>query len=360
MESVSGMSALARGASVSWSWAGRRALVTGATGMIGSWLVKELLARGVDVAVLVRDGDPQSELHRSGDGSRVTLVSGQLEDFGSIERAINEHEADTVFHLAAQTLVGTAYRYPLATFEANVRGTYHVLEACRLHASLVQRVVIASSDKAYGAQPSLPYTEDMPLMGRAPYEVSKSCADLLAQCYHQTYGLPVAIARCGNVYGGGDLNWSRVVPGTVRACLRQQRPIIRSDGTFLRDYIYVRDVVHAYLCLAESLTNPALRGEAFNFGTDSPRSVLDVVRTIQSLMEAGDLEPDIRETATQEIHSQWLSSEKASRLLGWRPRFSFEDGLRETIAWYDAWLGAHDGDRESCTPARSAAPLISS
>jgi CDP-glucose 4,6-dehydratase len=349
MEGVSGVNASATGVSAGGSWAGRRALITGATGMIGSWLVKELLARSVDVAVLLRDGDPQSELHRSGDAARVSIVSGHLEDFGAVERAINEHEADTVFHLAAQTLVGTAYRYPLATFEANVRGTYHVLEACRLHATLVDRIVIASSDKAYGAQTSLPYTEDMPLMGRAPYEVSKSCADLLAQCYHQTYGLPVAIARCGNVYGGGDLNWSRVVPGTIRACLRRQRPIIRSDGTFVRDYLYVRDVAQAYLCLAESLADPSLGGEAFNFGTHAPLTVLDVVRTIQTLMGVDDLEPDIRETAAQEIHSQWLSSEKASRLLGWRPRFTFEDGLRETIAWYGAWLGAHEIDRETLT-----------
>jgi CDP-glucose 4,6-dehydratase len=308
--------------------------------MIGSWLVKELLAHGVDVAVLLRDGDPHSELHRSGADARVTLISGRLEDFASVERAINEHEADTVFHLAAQTLVGTAYRYPLATFEANVRGTYHVLEACRVHAAFVQRVIVASSDKAYGAHDSLPYTEDMPLTGRAPYEVSKSCADLLAQCYHQTYGLPVAIARCGNVYGGGDLNWSRVVPGTIRACLRRERPIIRSDGTFVRDYIYVRDVVRAYLCLADAIADPALRGEAFNFGTEAPMTVLDLVRTIQGLMGADDLAPDIRSSATSEIRSQWLSSAKAARLLGWRPRFTLADGLEETITWYEDRLGA--------------------
>ena len=247
--------------------------MTGATGLIGSWLVKELLAQGAYVVALVQDADPQSELYRSGDISRVSVVNGALESFGSVERAINEREVDTVFHLGAQTIVGTAYRFPLPTFEANIRGTYNLLEACRLHTDLVQRILVASSDKAYGEQPRLPYTEDMPLDGRHPYEVSKSCADLIAQAYHETYGLAVAIARGGNVYGGGDLNWSRIVPGTVRSFMRRERPVIRSDGSYVRDYIYVKDIAGAYMRLAELADAPCVAGEAFNFGTESPMTV---------------------------------------------------------------------------------------
>jgi len=223
-------------------WSQRRVFVTGATGIVGSWLVKDLLAQGAYVVALVRDADPQSELYRSGDIHRISVVSGRLEDFHTLERAINEHEIDTVFHLAAQPIVGVAHRFPLHTFESNIRGSYNLLEACRVHNQFVQRVVIASSDKAYGPQPNLPYTEEMPLQGCHPYEVSKSCTDLIAQSYYYTYGLPVAIARCGNIYGGGDLNWSRIVPGTIRAFLQGERPVIRSDGTYVRDYIYVQRI----------------------------------------------------------------------------------------------------------------------
>jgi len=319
-------------------WSKQRVLVTGATGIIGSWLVKDLLAQDAYVVALVRDTNLQSELYRSGDIQRVLVVSGRLEDFWTLERAINEHEVDTVFHLGAQTIVSTAHRFPLPTFEANIRGTYNLLEACRLHGDMVQRVVIASSDKAYGEQPNLPYTEDMPLNGRYPYEVSKSCADLIAQAYHHTYGLPVAIARCGNVYGGGDLNWSRIVPGTIRSFLHGERPIIRSDGTYVRDYIYVKDVARAYMRLAECLDNDRVRGEAFNFSTESPLTVLELVRTIQRLMDCKHIEPRIMNCAEGEIRSQHLSAAKACSILGWQPQFDLKQGLLETIEWYRVFL----------------------
>ena len=309
--------------------------------MIGSWLAKALFAQGADVVALVWEADEQSELFRSGAIRHMTMVNGALEDFWALERAINRYEVDTVFHLAAQTIVGAAYRFPLPTFEANIRGTYNLLEACRIHAALVKRVVIASSDKAYGEQPRLPYTEDMPLEGRHPYEVSKSCADLLAQAYYHTYGMPLAIARCGNVFGGGDLNWSRIVPGTIRSLLQKERPIIRSDGTYVRDYIYVEDVARAYMRLAERLEDDRVQGEAFNFSNEMPLTVLEMVTRIRKLMNAEDIEPEIRASARAEIRSQHLSSAKAREVLGWEPGFDLECGLGETISWYRAFLGAH-------------------
>ncbi len=320
-------------------WENRRVLVTGATGLVGSWLVKDLLSLEARVVALVRDPDPLSEFYSSGDYRRCNIVSGRLEDFWSLERAINENEIDTVFHLAAQPIVSVAHRFPLQTFEANIRGTYNLLEACRIHHDLVKRIVIASSDKAYGEQPVLPYTEDMPLQGKHPYEVSKSCTDLIAQAYSHTYELPVAIARCGNIYGGGDLNWSRIVPDTIRSLLRGQRPVIRSDGTFLRDYIYVRDVTEAYLRLAETIDNPAVRGEAFNFSPERAVSVLELVAVISRIMNRSDLTPDIQNTARGEIHSQYLSSSRAHQVLCWQPRYTLEAGLTETITWYSRYLG---------------------
>lgn len=324
-------------------WAGRRVFVTGATGMVGAWLVKDVLARGAHVVALVYDADPQSELYRSGDVRRVTVVNGALEDFRALERAIVQHEVDTVVHLGAQALVTVAHRSPLATLETNVRGTYNLLEACRLHQDLVQRIVIASSDKAYGEQAELPYTETMSLAGTHPYEVSKSCADLIARAYHATYGLPIAIARCGNVYGGGDLNWSRIVPGTIRSLHRGERPVIRSDGHYVRDYFYVKDAARAYLRLAEALDDPRVPGAAFNFGPEAPMTVLELVRVVQKLMDRTDLDPDVRAAARGEIRSQYLSAAKARAILGWVPEFDLETGLRETVAWYRAFLSAPAG-----------------
>ncbi|RPH79917.1 MAG: NAD-dependent epimerase/dehydratase family protein [Nitrospiraceae bacterium] len=320
-------------------WSDKRTLVTGATGMVGAWLVKELLAQGAYVVVLIRDADPQSELFRSKAIKKVTVVNGMLEDLWALERAINEHEVDTVFHLGAQTIVGTARRFPFQTFEANVRGTYNLLEACRLHQALVKRIVVASSDKAYGDQVHLPYTEETSLQGRYPYDVSKSCSDLIAQSYFHTYALPVAIARCGNIYGGGDLNWSRVVPGTIRSVLKGERPIIRSDGKFVRDYIYVKDAAQAYLRLAECLADGTIHGEGFNFSIGKPMTVLEIVEVIQKLMDAEHLQPIIHNTAKGEILSQYLSSEKAGRLLKWAPSCGLEKGLEETISWYREFFG---------------------
>jgi CDP-glucose 4,6-dehydratase len=320
-------------------WSDKRVLVTGATGMVGAWLVKELLAQGASVVVFVRDADPQSELFRSKTIRKVSVVNGALENFWDLERAINEHEVDTVFHLGAQTIVGTALRFPFKTFEANVRGTYNLLEACRLHQTFVKRVVIASSDKAYGDQMHLPYTEETSLHGRYPYDVSKSCSDLVAQSYFHTYALPIAIARCGNIYGGGDLNWSRVVPGTIRSLLQGERPIIRSDGKFVRDYIYVKDVTSAYLKLAEGLEDRAIQGQAFNFSLGEPMTVIQIVGLIQKLMKAEDLHPIIQNVARGEILSQYLSSEKAGRMLNWEPSCGLEKGLEETISWYREFFG---------------------
>ncbi|PQV63685.1 CDP-glucose 4,6-dehydratase [Abditibacterium utsteinense] len=319
-------------------WSGRSVFVTGASGIVGSWLVRELLERDALVSALLRDYDPKSELVRSGDVHRISVVSGGLEDFWTLERAINRHEPDTVFHLGAQPIVDVAHRFPLQTFEANIRGTYNLLEVCRIHSQLVKRVVIASSDKAYGAQTQLPYTEEMSLQGRHPYEVSKSCTDLISQCYSHTYKLPVAIARCGNIYGGGDLNWSRIVPATIRALLRGERPILRSDGTFLRDYTYVKDAVGAYLCLAEKVELEGVSGEAFNFSPEVPVSVLELVQHISRLMGREDLEPEIRNTAQGEIASQYLSAAKAHRLLGWKPQYELNEGLQQTIEWYKTFL----------------------
>jgi len=308
--------------------------------MVGSWLVKRVLERGAAVVVLVRDADPQSELYRSGDIGQVSVVNGAIEDFWTVERAVNENDIDTVFHLAAQTIVTTAHRFPLPTFEANIRGTYNVLEACRLHADLVRRVVIASSDKAYGEPAVLPYTEEMPLQGSHPYEVSKSCADLLAQTYFRTYGLSVAIARCGNVYGGGDLNWSRIVPGTIRSLLRGEPPIIRSDGAFVRDYIYVKDVAAAYMAVAEAIDTRRAAGEAFNFSTESSVTVRDMVAAIQRVMGRMGLQPVILNRVEGEIRSQRLSSRKAREVLGWSYLFDLERGLGETVGWYEAFFGS--------------------
>jgi CDP-glucose 4,6-dehydratase len=331
------------GVGVSGDWRHRRVLVTGATGIVGSWLVQRLLEEGALVVTLVFDADPQSEVIRSGALDRTHVVNGALEDYASLERAVNRHEVDTVFHLGAQALVGPANRNPLPTFEANIRGTYHLLEVCRVHRDLVRSVVVASSDKAYGTAPELPYREEMPVAGRHPYDVSKSCGDLLASAYAHTYGLPVTVARCGNIFGGGDLNWSRIVPGTIRSLVRDERPIIRSDGTFVRDYIYVQDVVDAYMTLALRASDEGVRGEAFNFSLGAPVTVLEITALIQRLMDREDLEPVILDQAHAEIHDQYLDSTRAKERLGWSSRYSLEEGLRETLEWYIPFLSSDRG-----------------
>lgn len=320
-------------------WKDRRVFVTGATGMLGSWLVKYLLKLKAHIVVLIQDSNPQSELYRSKDIDDVTVVNGALEDFATLERAINQYDVETVFHLGAQTIVGTAERFPLATFEANIRGTYNLLEACRLHKNLVKGIVVASSDKAYGEHPKLPYREDAPLRGRHPYEISKTCADLIAQSYFHSYQLPVAVIRCGNIYGGGDLNWSRIVPGTIRSFLANESPVIRSDGKFVRDYVYVKDVARTYVDVAEHLDEKKFWGEAFNCSNESPVTVLEIVKTIQDLMTCGHLKPKILNSARGEIFSQYLSSLKLRRMLKWKPQFDLKRGLSETIEWYHEFLG---------------------
>jgi CDP-glucose 4,6-dehydratase len=317
---------------------GHRVFVTGATGIVGSWLTRRLVEQGAYVVALVRDADPQSELYRSGTARSVSVVSGALEDFTAVERAINEHETDTVFHLGAQTIVGTALRSPLPTFEANIRGTYNLLEACRRMSTIVRTVVVASSDKAYGDSDVLPYTEDMPPLGRHPYDVSKSCTDLLTHTYAHSYGLPAAVARCGNIYGGGDLNWSRIVPGTIKSAFDGQRPVLRSDGSFIRDYIFVDDVVEAYLGLAAAVRRGIGVGGAYNFSSETKVTALEMMRAVLRAVGREDLEPEIANTATNEIKHQYLDSGKAHRELGWRTRYTLEEGLDQTVAWYRRFL----------------------
>ena len=316
-----------------FDWSGRRVLVTGATGIVGSWLCEELLARGAYVVALVLDDDRRSRFFVEGIDVNCSTISGNLSSFGDCMRAINAHDIEVVFHLGAQTIVGAAMRDPLECFESNIRGTYNLLEAARRLPGLAERFVVASSDKAYGDSPVLPYTEDMPLRGMHPYDVSKSCTDLLALTYAHSYDMRVGIARCGNIYGGGDLNWSRIVPGTIRSLVRGERPIVRSDGSLIRDYVYVKDVVDAYIALAEHLDRDAVAGEAFNFGPGSEITVLQIVRAISEIMGAAQ-KPEILNAVRLEIVKQTLDSRKAEAVLGWRCRYGVEEGLRETVDWY--------------------------
>ena len=315
-------------------WKDRNVFVTGATGLLGSWLAEELLGRQACVTCLLRDWVPGSKFEAEGFVTRTNIVRGELEDYNVLLRALNEYEIDTVFHLGAQTIVGTASRSPLSTFEANIRGTWNVLEACRACPKTVQRVLVASSDKAYGCHTELPYTEETELRGRSPYDVSKSCADLIALSYFQTYGTPVVITRSGNLFGGGDLNFNRLVPGTIRSALRDEPPIIRSDGSFIRDYFYARDAVNANLQLAERLLDDGVLGQAFNFGTEQPLSVIELVDLILRLCDKTKLQPRVLNEASHEIPKQYLDCSKARTKLDWRPSYSLEDGMQETISWY--------------------------
>ena len=318
-------------------WRDRPTFVTGATGLVGGWLVKSLVAAGADVVCLVRDWIPDCELVRSGHLDKVKIVRGDICDQEMMERALGEYEIDTVIHLAAQTIVGIANRNPVSTFEANIAGTWRLLEACR-RSPKVKQIVIASSDKAYGDQDILPYDETTPLQGQHPYDVSKSCADLISYTYAKSYDLPVTITRCGNFYGGGDLNWNRIVPGTIRSILRGQAPVIRSDGSFVRDYFYVEDGAAAYMLLAEKLAqNPELRGEAFNFSNELQVTVLELTHKILAQM-GSDLQPDVRNEASNEIKHQYLSAAKAKRMLDWEPLYTLDSALQQTIQWYTDFL----------------------
>ena len=318
-------------------WQDRPTLVTGATGLVGGWLVKSLVDAGADVVCLVRDWVPDCELVRSGTLDKVKIVRGDIVDQAMLERALGEYEIDTVIHLAAQTIVGIANRNPVSTFEANIQGTWCLLEACR-RSPKVKQIVIASSDKAYGDQDILPYDETTPLQGQHPYDVSKSCADLISYTYANSYDLPVTITRCGNFYGGGDLNWNRIVPGTIRSILRGQAPVIRSDGSFIRDYFYVEDGAAAYMLLAEQMAkNPNLKGEAFNFSNELQVTVLDLTQKILDVM-GSNLKPDVRNEASNEIKHQYLSAAKARLMLDWEPLYTLDGALEKTIQWYTEFL----------------------
>lgn len=315
-------------------WLDRPIYVTGGTGLVGSWLIRRLIEAGADVVCLVRDWVPQSEMIRKGWIEKIKVVRGDIRDRDLQERVLGEYEINTVIHLAAQTIVTIANRNPIFTFETNIAGTWNLLEACR-RSPKVRQIVVASSDKAYGDQQALPYSENTPLQGQHPYDVSKSAADLITLTYAKTYNLPVVITRCGNFYGGGDLNWNRIIPGTIRSILRGQQPIIRSDGNYIRDYFYVEDGAAAYMLLAQALGHrPELGGQAFNFSNEIQVTVSEIVSQILKLMSS-DLKAEIRNEVTNEIHHQYLSADKARRLLNWRPLFTLQEGLQKTIEWYE-------------------------
>lgn len=317
-------------------WKNRNVFITGCTGFLGSYLTKELFNLNANVTGLVRDWVKGSGNLITHD-NKINIVVGELEDELLLERALGEYEIDTIFHVAAQAIVGIANRNPLGTFETNIRGTYNILEAAR-RSPLVKSIVVASSDKAYGDQTNLPYNEDMPLQGQHTYDVSKSCTDLIAQAYYKTYGLPVCITRCGNLYGGGDLNFNRIIPHTIISTLNGESPVIRSDGTFIRDYFYVEDAVKAYLLLAEKMGNLKLHGQAFNFSNEIQLSVKELVDVILKLM-GSDLKPTVLNQGSNEIKHQYLSAKKARDVLGWRPSFSIEEGITKTIDWYKKYFG---------------------
>lgn len=317
-------------------WFRHPVFVTGCSGFLGSWLTEELIDRGAYVVGLVRDWTP-TRLFADGLHRRITIVHGQVEDLPTLERTLNEYEIETVFHLAAQTIVPIANRNPASTFETNIKGTWNLLEACR-RVSTVKRIVVASSDKAYGDHQQLPYAEDTPLQGRYPYDVSKSCADLIANAYHVTYNSPVCVTRCGNLYGGGDLNFNRLVPGTIRSVVDGKGPVIRSDGGPVRDYFYIKDAVLAYLDLVERMDDENIVGRSFNFSDETQTTVLEMVKRILDVMGRTDLSPIVLDEMRNEIPFQHLSAKRAKTLLGWEPRYDLAQGLSETVDWYRTHL----------------------
>ncbi|HWB87520.1 MAG TPA: GDP-mannose 4,6-dehydratase [Bryobacteraceae bacterium] len=323
-------------------WQDRSVFVTGATGLLGSWLVTELVAQGASVVALIRDRIPFSLLYANGLNQKIASVSGDIQDYMLLERTLAEYEVSVVFHLAAQTQVLVANRSPLSTFESNIRGTYLLLEACRKH-PLLKAVVVASSDKAYGSSDHLPYDEETPLRGQYPYDASKSCADLISNSYARNFDMPVSVTRCGNLYGGGDLNFARIVPGTIRSVHQGKAPVIRTDGTLIRDYFYVRDAVLAYMMLAERTVTGNRRGDAYNFSSGTPLSVLEITAQILKAMGREDLRPVVLGENRGEIKDQWLGTAKARQELGWEPRFTLQEALSETIDWYRDYFAKTEG-----------------
>ncbi len=317
-------------------WKSKNVLVTGCTGFLGSWLTAELVKKGANVIGIVRDDVYSSNFFVMDLQKKISIVKGDVTDYELVLRAMNEHEIDTVFHLAAQTIVGTANKSPLSTFETNVKGTWCILETAKQ--LNVKRVVVASSDKAYGNQEKLPYKEDSCLHGSHPYDVSKSCADLIAGAYFKTYGLKVGITRCGNLYGPGDINFSRIVPGTIKSLIANEAPIIRSDGKFVRDYFYVKDAVNAYLLLAENIERKDVAGEAFNFGAENPVTVIELVEMIIQVSGRKNIKPIILNEVKNEIRAQYLSCEKARKILNWKSGFSLRDSLTESYKWYEDYF----------------------
>ena len=325
-------------------WKDRNVLVTGCTGFLGSWLVKNLLEKKANLVGLIRDWVPKSNLILQESINKIVSVRGKIEDYFLLERILNEYEIDTVFHLAAQTIVGIANQNPISTFETNIKGTWNLLEACRRNHK-VKRIIIASSDKAYGEHKKLPYKETASLKGSHPYDVSKSCADLISYTFFNTYKMPICITRCGNFYGGGDLNYNRIVPGTIRSVLNNERPIIRSNGTYIRDYIYILDAVDAYLHLAEKMNNDEIHGEAFNFSNENQVTVLELVKIILKILKRQDLEPILIGKTDGEIKHQFLSAEKAKNILRWKPKFGLKKGLEETVNWYKIFFDKDNYDK---------------
>lgn len=318
-------------------WQDRNVLITGATGLLGSWTTKYLLKLNASVVAIIRDWVPGSIIVQNELFNKINVVRGDICNQQLLERVLGEYEIETVLHLAAQTIVPIANRNPISTFETNIAGTWKLLEACR-RSPAVKQIVVASSDKAYGQVKKLPYVETTPLNGSFPYDVSKSCTDLITKCYANTWNTPAVITRCGNFFGGGDLNWNRIVPGTIRSVIRGESPVIRSNGTSLRDYIYIEDAVIFYLLLAEKLSsNLSLAGEAFNFSNEQPLSVQKIVDYILELMDT-NLKAKILNEADHEINHQYLDSSKARTMLNWNNAFTIKDGLTKTIDWYKQYL----------------------
>jgi len=319
------------------NWKKENIFITGGDGFIGAWLAKAFTERGANVIILVRNLEKEFTYKVFNLEDKTTQVQGDLADTQLLERVLRDYSISSCFHLAAQSIVGIADQSPVPTFESNIRGTWNLLEACR-NMNTLKRIIVASTDKAYGQQKKLPYTEKSPLLGLYPYHASKACEDIIAQSYSFSYRLPIVITRNANTYGPGDLNFSRIVPDAIRCVLQGKEFVTRSDGTPERDYMYVEDAVDAYITVAEQIDKKGVKGEAFNFGTGKAVSVTYLFKKIAQLCGKPDLEPKILGTAKNELDRQYLATDKARQLLGWKQSYSLEQGLRRTIEWYRDYL----------------------